>query len=70
MNPGTRALHTVRHQRETVSAISVKRVSAIAEMRNWFTAATLNSALARPGHNRAFPTRSQFLSRSARERQV
>jgi len=26
-------LRTVRHQRETVSAISVKRVSAIGEMR-------------------------------------
>ena len=26
-------MHTVRHQRETVSAISMKRVSAIAEMR-------------------------------------
>jgi 16S rRNA U516 pseudouridylate synthase RsuA-like enzyme len=28
------ALHTVRLQRETVSAISLKRVSAIGEMRN------------------------------------
>ncbi len=27
-------MHTVRHQLETVSAISMKRVSAIAEMRN------------------------------------
>ena len=26
-------MHTVRHQRETASAISMKRVSAIAEMR-------------------------------------
>jgi len=38
MNPGhSLALHTVRHQRETVSAISMKWVSAIGEMRT-FTA--------------------------------
>ena len=35
MNPGTRTRCTPsRHQRETVSAISMKRVSAIGEMRN------------------------------------
>ena len=34
MNPGTRTRCTPsRHQRETVSAISMKRVSAIGEMR-------------------------------------
>jgi len=38
-------LHTVRHQRETVSAIRVKWVSAIGEMRNPGTQAAMSPAV-------------------------